>query len=46
MSAFDVGGIYIVEGPMNEDNQLLRQYAEERSEKTFGQLAERYLDLV
>lgn len=46
MSAFDVGGIYIVEGPMNEDNQLLRQYAEERSEKAFGQLVERYLDLV
>jgi RNA polymerase sigma factor (sigma-70 family) len=31
---------------MNEDNQQLRQYAEEGSEQAFGQLVERYLDLV
>ena len=31
---------------MIDDDQLLRRYAEESSEKAFGELVERYLDLV
>jgi RNA polymerase sigma factor (sigma-70 family) len=46
LSGFTVGGIYMGEGPMNDDNQMWRQFAEDGSETAFAQLVARYLDLV
>ena len=46
LSDFALGGCLIVEMPAKSDAQLLRRYAEEKSEPAFGEIVHRHADLV
>ena len=40
------GGVYLKPTPMSDDLELLRRYAEDRSDEAFAELVKRYVDLV
>lgn len=46
LSAFGDGGCYRLNHPMKEDAELLRAYADGKSEEAFAELLRRHLDLV